>query len=29
MQTNDWCSTKMFEIELFDNLSGCKQMTDV
>ena len=28
MQTNNLCSTELFEIELFDNFTVCKQMTD-
>ena len=27
--TNDLCWTELFEIELFDHLTVCKQMTDV
>ena len=29
MQANDLCSIDLFEIELFDHLTACKQMTDV
>ena len=29
MQTNDLCWIDLFEIELFDDLTICKQMTDV
>ena len=29
MQTNDLCKIKLFEIKLFDNLTVCKQITDV
>ena len=29
MQTNDLCQTELFEIELFDHLTLCKQMIDV
>ena len=29
MQTNDLCKIELFEIELFHDLTVCKQMTDV
>ena len=29
MITFDLCETELFEIELFDHLTVCKQMTDV
>ena len=29
MQTNDLYQIELFEIELFDDLTVCKQMTDV
>ena len=28
MQTNDLCKIELFEIEQFDHLTVCKQMTD-
>ena len=29
MQTNDFCWIELLEIELFDHLTVCKQMTDI
>ena len=29
MQAKDLCETKLLEIQLFDHLTVCKQMTDV
>ena len=29
VQTNDLCLIELFEVELFDHLTMCKQMTDV
>ena len=29
MQTNDLCKIELLEIELFDHLTVCKQMTNV
>ena len=29
MKTNDFCYIELFEIELFDQQTVCKQMTDI
>ena len=29
VKTTGWCKSELFEIELFDHLTMCKQMTEV